>query len=435
MSEIIAPNAVDNVGLRMHLLMTELYPICRSITGDGFRKSLAILQKQIPIEIHEVPSGTAVFDWTVPREWNVKDAYVKDPDGKKVIDFHHMNLHLVSYSTPIQAIMPLSELKKHLYSLPQHPDWIPYRSSYYKESWGFCLSHHTLENLKDGDYEVCIDTTLEDGHLTYGEYFIKGETTDEVLISCHCCHPSLCNDNLSGMVLATFLAKNLESKPLRYSYRFLFIPVTIGSITWLSLNQERVPKIKHGLVVAGVGDPGKLTYKKSRRGDAEIDHVVRYVLSHSSQEYKIIDFFPYGYDERQYCSPGFDLPVGSLTRTPHDQYPEYHTSADNLDFVQPAYLEDSFINYAKIIDILEKNKKYMNTNPKCEPQLGKRGLYSTFGGKKDSNVYEMAMLWVLNYSDGYHTLLDIADNSALEFNIIEEATVMLEKHGLLKELE
>ena len=424
----------NNFGIKMHQLITDLYPICRSITGNGFRESLGIIRRHIPLEIHEVPTGTPVFDWSIPKEWNIRDAYVKDPSGHKVIDFKQSNLHLVSYSIPIHKKMPLSELKEHLYSIPEYPDWIPYRTSYYKENWGYCLSHRSLESLKEGEYEVYIDTTLEDGSLTYGDYLIQGQTTNEVLISCHCCHPSLCNDNLSGMALAALLAKSLTSRSLRYSYRFIFIPVTIGSITWLCINQDKVTRIKHGLVVANVGDPGKLTYKKSRQGDAEIDRVVSYVLNHNAKEYQIVDFIPYGYDERQYCSPGFNLPMGSLTRTPYDQYPEYHTSADNLDFVQPAYLADSFATYSTVIDILEKNKKYLNNNPMCEPQLGRRGLYSTFGGKKDKNQYEMAMLWILNYSDGSNTLLDIAEKSGIKFDVLSQAADELEKHNLLQTL-
>jgi aminopeptidase-like protein len=317
--------------------------------------------------------------------------------------------------------------------LPDHPDWIPYRTSYYNENWGFCLSHNQFLELGDKEYEVCIDSSLEEGHLTYGEYYLKGECPDEVLISCHACHPSLCDDNLSGVALATFLAQYLRSLSLRYSYRFLFIPGTIGSITWLCLNEALVSRIKHGLVVVCVGDRGKSTYKKSRRGDAEIDQAVIHVLKHSGQDYEIVDFFPYGYDERQYCSPGFNLAVGCLMRTPHGHYPEYHTSADNLDFVQPAYLGDSFAKYLAVLDVLENNKRYLNTNPKCEPQLGKRGLYGAIGGQADAKVGQLAMLWVLNLSDGCHTLLDIADRSGLRFDLIKSAADALAEHDLLRE--
>lgn len=427
---------LNSTGQEIYQLISELYPICRSITGDGLRVTLQRLQQDIPLELHEVPSGTQVFDWVVPKEWNIRDAYVKNASGKKVIDFQHSNLHVVNYSTPIQTRMPLEVLKEHLYTIPEHPDWIPYKTSYYKKNWGFCLPQRTMQDLEEGDYEVVVDASLEPGSLTYGELYLKGQSEDEILISCHSCHPSLCNDNLSGVGLATYLAKTLmDRSPLMYSYRFLFIPGTIGSITWLALNQDNVNRIKHGLVVACVGDPGKLTYKKSRRGTAEIDQAVTHILKHSGQEYEIQDFTPYGYDERQYCSPGFNLAVGCLSRTPHGCYQEYHTSADNLDFVQPAYLADSLSKYLAVLDVLENNKKYINTNPMCEPQLGKRGLYGAMGGRKDTSDLEMAMLWVLNLSDGENSLLDIAEKSGYEFNIINETASILLDNQLLVEIK
>ena len=256
------------VGQEMHRFITDLFPICRSITGDGVRETLHLIGKHIPVEIHEIPSGTKVFDWAVPNEWNIRDAYIKNIKGERVVDFKNSNLHVVSYSLPIHTKMTLEELKPHLHTLPEFPDWIPYRTSYYKESWGFCLSHQQFMELKDEEYEVCIDSTLEEGHLTYGECYLRGETTQEILISCHVCHPSLCNDNLSGIALSTFLAKALGLKSLRYSYRFLFIPGTIGSITWLALHESQISNIKSGMVVTGVGDPGAVTYKKSRQGNA-----------------------------------------------------------------------------------------------------------------------------------------------------------------------
>jgi aminopeptidase-like protein len=334
---------------------------------------------------------------------------------------------------PVKQKIHLEELKKHLFTLSDRPDWIPYRTSYYKESWGFCLSHKQFLELQDEEYEVCIDSSLEDAHLTYGEYYLKGEKPDEVLISCHACHPSLCNDNLSGIAITTFLAKYLSQINLSYSYRFIFIPGTIGSITWLCLNENQVHKIKHGLVLTCLGDPGKSTYKKSRRGDAEIDKAVTHVLKHSGKDSEIIDFFPYGYDERQFCSPAFNLPVGCFMRTPHNCYPEYHTSADNLDLVQTEYLADSFSKCLSVLHILENNKKYLNQNPKCEPQLGKRGLYGAIGGQTDTKMREMAMLWVLNLSDGNHSLLDIADRSGMSFDSINQAADALLKHDLLQE--
>lgn len=419
------------VGQEMYQLITELYPICRSITGNGFRESLHIIKRYIPLNLHEVPTGTQVFDWTVPREWNIRDAYIKNAKGERVVDFQQSNLHVVNYSVPIKKKIPLAELKENLFTLPEHPDWIPYRTSYYKENWGFCVTYNQFLALTDDEYEVCIDSSLEDGHLTYGEYFLPGESLDEILISCHSCHPSLCNDNLSGMALATFLAKFLRSLSLRYSYRFLFIPGTIGSITWLCLNESQVSRIKHGLVLANLGDAGRSTYKKSRRGDVEIDRVVLHILQHSGEDYEILEFSPYGYDERQFCSPAFNLPIGNLMRTPHGRFPEYHTSADNLDFVQPLYLADSFAKCLSILSVLENNLIYINQNPKCEPQLGKRGLYRTIGGP-EGKVDELAMLWVLNLSDGNHSLLDVATRSGCPFDSIKRAADRLYEHALLK---
>ena len=419
------------IGVEMHRLMAELYPICRSITGNGVRETLRIIGKHIPIEIHNVLTGTQAFDWTVPKEWNIKDAYVKNLRGERVIDFQRSNLHVVNYSIPIRRRVSLSDLRAHLHTLPDHPAWVPYRTSYYHENWGFCLSHKQLLELNDEEYEVCIDSSLEPGFLTYGECFLPGATSDEVLISCHVCHPSLANDNLSGIAVAVFLAKHLISMKRRYSYRFLFIPGTIGSITWLSRHESETSRIKHGLVLASVGAGDQFTYKKSRRGNADIDRATLNVLHHRGNSYNALEFSPYGYDERQFCSPGFDLPVGCFMRTPNGQFPEYHTSADNLDFVQPSLLAESFEVGVSILHLLENNGTYMNQNPKCEPQLGKRGLYRAIGGV-ESRVDELAMLWVLNLSDGKHSLLDIAERSGSAFAIIKRAADVLLDHALLK---
>ena len=424
-------NTSNSIGEELYELISKLYPICRSITGNGFRETLKIIQKHIPLEIHEVPTGTQVFDWTVPKEWNISDAYIQNYLGEKIVDFANSNLHVMNYSIPVDKKVSLRELKEHLFTIPESPDWIPYRTSYYQEMWGFCLTHNQYLQLQDEEYEVYIESSLEPGYLTYGEYFIPGKTTDEVLISCHACHPSLCNDNLSGISIAVFLAKHLSQFTPQYSYRFIFIPGTIGSITWLAVNEENVSQIKHGLVLTCLGDSGNFTYKKSRRGDAEIDNIVSYVMSNSPQEDKVIDFFPYGYDERQYCSPGLNLPVGCFMRTPHNCFPEYHTSADNLNFVQPEYLAESFAKCITIVDILENNKTYYNTNPKCEPQLGKRGLYEADNGSQHKKLNRMAILWVLNLSDGNYTLLDIAKKSGIAFDEIKQAADVLLKYNLL----
>lgn len=413
-------------------LIKELYPICRSITGNGTRQTLQVIQSKIPLEIHEVPSGTKVFDWTVPKEWNIRDAFIKNSQGKKVVDFAKSNLHVVGYSTPFRGKLPLQQLKNHLFTLPDHPQWIPYRTSYYKENWGFCLSHEQFLRMEDGDYDVLIDTSLEDGHLTYGEYYLPGESPDEFLLSCHICHPSLCNDNLSGIALMVALATHMSSVTRRYSYRFLFVPGTIGSITWLTLHESQVTFIRNGLVISGVGDGGGFTYKKSRRGDSEIDRIFDYLIRGANDGSRAINFFPYGYDERQYCSPGFNLPVGCVMRTPFGEYPEYHTSADDMNFIKLDALADSLNKCKLAIEILENNRFYINQNPKCEPQLGKRGLYQAIGGKSHERGNEMALLWVLNLSDGAHSLLDIAETADLPFFTIKSTADALLAHGLLK---
>lgn len=422
-----------SAGPAMYALVERLYPLCRSITGDGVRRTLAVIGESIPLDVHEVPSGTQVFDWTVPQEWNIRDAYIADASGTRVVDFQASNLHVVGYSVPVSATMSLEELRPHLHTLPEHPSWIPYRTSYYAPDWGFCLSKRTLDALPDGDYEVRIDSTLADGHLTYGEHVVPGETTDEIIVSCHICHPSLANDNLAGIAVAVQLAQRLAAAQPRYTYRFLFMPGTIGAITWLALNQERVERIKHGVVLACAGDRGTITYKRSRRGDTEIDQVARYVLRTSGREHTVVEFSPYGYDERQFCSPGFNLAVGCLSRTPYAQYPEYHTSADNPEFVSPDAMADTLDACTEIFGVLERNRYYRNLNPFCEPQLGKRGLYDTLGGRSDAKQAQLAMLWVLNLSDGEHTLLHIAERSDLPFDAVAGAADALLGAGLIKE--
>ena len=426
--------SADDDGRSMYRFISEMYPICRSITGDGVRQTLNLILEHIPLTIWEVPSGLRVYDWTVPPEWNIRDAYIKNSAGERIVDFGVSNLHVVSYSVPVHARMGLSELREHLFSDPQKPDWIPYLTSYYKPAWGFCLSHRQLLALPDDLYEVCIDSSLEPGHLTFGEFVLRGRSSEEVLISCHVCHPSLCNDNLSGIAVASALAKRLSNVNLRYSYRFLFIPGTIGSITWAALRQSQLDRINDGFVLTCVGDAGSPTYKASRRGDAEIDKAWAYVLKQSGSAFDILQFSPFGYDERQYCSPGLNLPVGCFTRTPHGQFPEYHTSADDLNFVRAASLNDSLRTALATIDVIEHNRNYLNLKPFCEPKLGDYGLYSTIGGR-GAGDFQMALLWLLNMSDGENSLLDIAARSNLPWSTITEAVRALSEAGLLKPVE
>jgi aminopeptidase-like protein len=422
----------EGVGEQIFALAAKLYPICRSITGAGVRETLHEIGTHIDLDVHEVPTGTPVFDWTIPHEWNIRGAYIKDTRGEKVLDFAWSNLHVMSYSVPVRKRVSLAELKKHVYTLPDQPELIPYRTSYYTENWAFCMSHRQFENLRDEIYEVVIDSTLEPGSLTYAELLHKGETEDEVLLSAHVCHPSLANDNCSGMALLTLLAKRLAPVRTRYSYRVLFAPGTIGAITWLARNEDKASRIKHGLVISMVGDGGGPTYKKSRHGNAQIDRAIVHVLRHSGLIPTILDFSPYGYDERQYGSPGFDLSVGLFQRGQFGKIPQYHTSADNLDFIRPSYLAESYRIIAETIDVLENNAVYINTLPKCEPQLGKRGLYGAIGGDKNAAAANMAMLWILNLSDGEHSLLDIAERADLPFPIVRSTANKLQAHGLLQ---
>ncbi len=433
----ITKSEISKIGDEMVSLMEELFPICRSITGNGLRKTLQIINKKIPLDIREIPSGTKVFDWEIPKEWNINDAYIIDPNGKKIVDFKKSNLHVLNYSTPISKKMDLEELIPHLYTIPNKPDVIPYLTSYYNENWGFCISHKQFQSFVSGEYEVVIDSTLKNGSLTYGECYFEGKTNEEVLISTYVCHPSLCNDNLSGVVLTTLLAEKIKNHSKNFSYRFLFVPETIGAIAWLSQNEKNIHKIKHGLVSTCVGDPGKITYKKSKQGNTEIDKIVTYVLKQSNQPHRILDYFPMGSDERQFCSPGFNLPVGSLFRSRYgtNEFPEYHTSDDNLGFISKESMEDSFMKYFETISIIENNKKYKTLNPKCEPFLGKRNLYRTIGGQTEENSekdLEFALKWVLSYSNGHNSILDIAEISKMPFSIIKKASDTLYEIDLLK---
>jgi len=418
-------------GPAMYGLVEELYPICRSITGDGVRKTLEILSRHVPLTVREVPSGTSVLDWTVPKEWNIRDAWIADASGARVVDFRKSNLHVVNYSVPVRTRLPLAKLRRHLHALPDKPDLIPYRTSYYEETWGFCLTQRQLDALPDGDYEVCIDSTLEPGSLTYGEFVLPGASDDELLISTHVCHPSLCDDNLTGIAVSVSLARALAAMPeRRLSVRFLYAPGTIGAITWLAQNGDGARRIKHGLTLTCLGDGHPFTYKKTVDGGAEIDRAAAHVLATSRLPHSVIDFFPYGYDERQYNSPGYRLPVGSLMRGRHGQFPEYHTSGDNLSFVSAERMTESLNVMHDIAHVLLGNAKYMNLAPYGEPQLGKRGLYRAIGGTSIPDL-QMALLWVLNLSDGRRSLLDIAERSHMSFRSVRAAADVLVQHALL----
>jgi aminopeptidase-like protein len=428
----MAQSITPAVGDEIYALAARIFPICRSITGDGVRETIKILRDYIPLEIHEIASGTQVFDWTIPREWNIRDAYIKDSDGRRVVDFRKSNLHVVSYSQPVHAPMTLDELRPHLHTLPDKPDLIPYRTSYYANQWGFCLAHRELERLANGTYDVVIDSEFKDGSLTWGEYVHRGETDGEVLLYAHICHPSLANENCSGLALLTILARSLATRKTRYTYRLVFAPATIGAIAWLARNQMSASRIKRGLIVSSVGDGGGPSYKRSRQGNAVVDRTVCHVLKHSGLESNIIDFSPDGYSERQFCSPGFNLPVGLFERSSFGKFREYHTSADNLDFITAQNLGVSYGIISSIVDVMEHDQVYVNLYPKCEPQLGRRGLYRSYGNDADQKSLQQAMLWVLNQADGTQSTLDIAEKSGLPHSSIRLAADKLTTAGLIR---
>jgi aminopeptidase-like protein len=431
MLEVADSRRREGVGADALELVRRLFPICRSLTGDGVRETFAVLEEHIPLQRREIASGTQVFDWNVPEEWNIHEAHITAPDGTRVVDFRRLNLHVVGYSEPVRATLPLEALRERLHTLPDQPDLIPYRTSYYHRTWGFCLAHRQLEQLEPGDYEVVIDSTLEPGSLSYAELEVEGSGDEEVLLSTYVCHPSLANDNLSGIAVATMLAKGLLERELRHSYRFVFAPGTIGPLAWLHDNRDRLDRVRHGLTFSCIGDGGDLTYKRSRRSNAEIDEAMEVVLRDRGEAHRILPWEPWGGDERQFCSPGFDLPLGSLMRTPHGEFAGYHTSADSLDLIRPESLAGAVDACLQVVDVLETNGRFRNLSPYGEPQLGKRGLYRSAGGAVATPDDERALLWVLNLSDGRSTLVEVARRSGLGYAVVRRAAERLEQAGLL----
>ncbi len=426
---------IPAVGERMHELLRELYPHFRGLTGEGTRQTLARLSQIVPLDIHEVPSGTSVYDWSVPKEWRFRDAYVKDAHGNRVVCARRSNLHVINHSQPVRAVLPWEALRPRLHTDPARPDRVVYKHAFYHEDWGFCLSHRQLEAIERegaGPYEVCIDAEWVDGGMAYGEVALPGDgtTADTVIFSAHVCHPSLANDNLSGVAVAAYLGRLLADRPRRLNYRVLFVPSTVGPLAWMQRCRAELGRVRAGLVLTGVGDPGVPHYKRSRRGDSLIDRAM--TLAVASRGGVLHDFEPIGYDERQYCSPGFNLPVGCLMRTPWGSYPQYHSDADNPDFVRPEALADTLGICLDVVRTLETNRRYRNRCPNGEPQLGRRGVLKAVSRHPDAATLHRAVLWVLNLGDGLHDLIDVAERSGLGYDATHRAAELLLAHELLE---
>ena len=422
------------IGNEIHALAKRLFRFNRSITGEGVRQTLSELKNIIPsLQVHSFYSGTAVFDWTIPKEWKVNDAYIVAPNGKKICKFSDSNLHLLGYSIPFKGKMALAELKEHLYTLPEQPNAIPYITSYYKERWGFCLTHQQFESLVDGEYEVFIDSELFEGELNYGELFIKGQSEKEIFLSTYICHPSMANNELSGPTVVTYLAKWLSEKiKRRYSYRIIFIPETIGSIAYLSLNHKQMKeKIIAGFNVTCVGDDRAYSYVPSRDGKTVSDDIALHVLKWIDPNFVRYTWFDRGSDERQYCSPGIDLPIATITRTKYGEYPEYHTSLDDLEtVVTPRGLDGGYWALRRAICALERNKKY-SVCVLGEPQMGKRGLYPTLSSRKSTEEVKLMMDFI-SLCDGQTSLLKIADRLNVPIWDLYDFCEKLEKHKVLR---
>ncbi|MDG1873875.1 MAG: DUF4910 domain-containing protein [Mariniblastus sp.] len=434
------PGSENHVGQQMHRCITQLFPYHRSNAGVGLRQTLSDLQDILPIKVHEVPTGTKVFDWEVPQEWRIKDAFIADEAGQRIVDYCDSNLAVMSGSLPIRARMRAAELRPNLLTLKEelNPDWVPYRTAFFRDAWAFCVSHKQWARLNQDDQEVfnvVIDSEFIDGSLTYGEVTIEGQTKETILVYAHCCHPSLANDNLSGVAVAAFLGKQLLERVARgdipfKTYKIVFAPATIGAITWLAQNEKMTANITGGLILSLLGDAGGFTFKQSRV-ESSVNRAVELVMHNRNTPFEMRPFSPFGYDERQFCSPGINLPMGCFMRTPNGEFPEYHTSADNLEFVSPEALADSLDVVTEILATLEQNFKPVNLHPFCEPQLGNRGLYRAFGEHDDRGRFQEAVMWILNQADGTKDLLAIAKHCELPMKLVREAADVLVEHELL----
>lgn len=424
-------------GAPLWQLMQQLFPLHRSVAGPGLRESLRVIAAHIPLEIHEIPSGTHVFDWHIPPEWTIRAAHITDPTGYRWVDYQASTLHVLNHSQPIRRRMSWDELEPHLHTLPDRPEWIPYRTAFFQETWGFCLAERQRQAMLAAghrEFDVVIDAEFQPGSLSLGELVLPGSSNDECLIHAHICHPSLANDNLSGVVVATYLARHLATRPHRWTYRFVFAPATIGAIAWLWLREQELVAIRAGLVLTLLGGPGAFHYKRSRQDNSIIDRAAQQVMRDRGLGDHVLPYRPVGYDERQFGAPAFQLPIGVLSRTPFGQFREYHTSADNLEFVTPQSLQESFQACLDILTVLEGNDRFENLSPCGEPMLGRRGLYRAFGQSDSRGDLQEAIQWVLNYSDGQHDLLEIAARSGLPFSSVHRAARVLQDYDLLRSL-
>jgi aminopeptidase-like protein len=424
-----------SVGEQMHAFAAKLFPICRSLTGNGVRQTLAEIRQHVPaLTLHEVASGTQAFDWVVPDEWNISAAQLIGPNGAVVADFANHNLHVVGYSEPVECVMSLEQLQGHLHSLPELPDAIPYVTSYYRRYWGFCLPHRIRAALPPGDYRVKIDSTLASGSLTYGEVILPGESTREVFLSTYVCHPSMANNELSGPVVTTWLIKWLMEQRRRYTYRIVFIPETIGSIVYLSRNLAAMrSNIVAGFNISCVGDDRCYSYLPSRNGHTLSDRTAQYVLGCIDADYTRYSYLDRGSDERQYCAPGVDLPVCCIMRSKYGCYPEYHSSADDLTLVTPTGLEGAYIVLKRCLEILEVNRCWRAT-VLCEPQLGKRGLYPTLSTRNNRQLVQ-TMMDLLAYADGTRDILNIAEVIHADPLECDSIAQKLANRGLLEKVD
>jgi aminopeptidase-like protein len=422
-------------GAEAYELAVGLFPVPRSLTGDGVRETLRMVSELVPLELTEVATGTPLFDWRAPPEWNLEAAWISDSSGRRLVDARESPLHVVGYSHSVRTRLLGSDLRERLHSIPEHPDWIPYRTAYWADTWGFCVTERQRERiLPEEEYDVVIQARLEDGHLTYGEALLAGESDEEVLLTTYVCHPSLANDNVSGIAALAVIGRWLAKRPLRRSYRLLFSPGTLGPLAWLSRNSTRVHRVSAGFLVACVGDSGPVRYKRSRRGAAGVDRAAVHVLTTTRPDALVEEFVPWGGDERQFCSPGFDLPFGALTRTPHGLFPEYHSSADDLDLISSASLGDSVSAALEILDVLERDRSPRSRHPYGEPQLGRRGLYSPIsaGAPSEGEAFQRALMWVLNQADGSRSLLEVAERAAVPFALVADAAAALVDAGLIE---